>query len=349
MNAKKIKFTGYVVAVLFVFTARVQASDFAVEVVSYKGSFEASPYDDPNSVLGKPTTWIFDDWSGLTYACSLVYSAWWTDPNGNKLITTIPDGSEIVVKFDHKVADDPGNPYGIDFIVFGNTFFVGGNWVEPDEDMEQCSISYFAGAEPVMVSVAQHPNGPWYTFVDGPYGDTAFPTNAFAWDRFANDWGQELDWLRPVDPNLSLSYFEGRSVADAIDTLYEGSAGGTGFDLKGLDPNDYMELSVDPNTGRKWIQYIKVEYLVGSYYPGDIDGFSDVAGGGDYKHHVGDLNVDYNVNYKDLRLFCQYWLTNISGPSDAAVIADVNEDGIVNFRDFALVAINWMKCNQECE
>jgi len=44
-------------------------------------------------------------------------------------------GSSIVLRFDTPVEDDPANPMGLDFIVFGNGFYVGGNpqrrWQEP--------------------------------------------------------------------------------------------------------------------------------------------------------------------------------------------------------------------------
>lgn len=327
-------------------------NDFAIEVVSSKGLAGTGLYDDPQSVLGKPTTWIYDYWEELTYACSLAFAAYETDPNDNKLITTIADGAEIVVKFSHKVADDPGNPHGIDFTVFGNTFFEGDDWVYPDTNME---THYFTNpasvnAEQVMVSVAQGPNGPWFPFANGPYGDTAFPTNAFAWDRDANNWGEELNWLKPVDPNLSLSAFDGLSAADAID-LYDGSAGGTGFDLKDLAPGDYEALTADPNTDQKWIQYIKVEFLPDSPYDGEIDGFADVAGCGDYKHPypVGDLDENCRVDYEDCALLCRYWLAQITDPNEPAAIADIYEDDIVNFHDWALLAGSWLQCSWECQ
>ena len=328
------------------------ASDFASEVVNYNGPFGPSPYDEPNSVLGKPTTWIYDDWDELTYACSLVYPPYLTDPNGSKLITTINDGAEIVVRFNHRVADDEGNWYGIDFIVFGNATFAADGYVGPDTDMEQYFLQSPASvsAEAVLVSVAQEANGPWFAFENGPYADAIFPTNAFAWDCNAGDWGDELDWLKPVDPNLSVCDFNGLSAAEAIG-LYNGSAGGTGFDLNDLDPDDYVALAVDPNTGRKWIQYIKVEYLPSGSYAGEIDGFADVAGCGDYKHPypVGDINGDCSVNYSDLALLCGYWLTEVSGPDDPALSADIYGDDVVDFRDWAMIAENWAACNWQCE
>lgn len=335
--------------ILFLSAIPVMGSDFAVgPVVSYENLNSTGLYDDPNSVLGKPTRWIRSH-DNKTYACSLVCPAYNKDPDGNNLITTIAEDANIVVKFDHRISDDQGNPYGMDFLVFGNTFFRGANPLTPNTNMAEYLIAGNANEsnEPVMVSVAQNAGGPWFTFSNGHYGDTPFPTNAFTWNRDTNGWGAELNWLKPVNPALNTSDFIGYSVADAIE-FYDGSAGGTGFDLKDLDPNDYAALAVDPNTGRKWIQYIKVEYLPDGDYEGEIDGFSDVAGGGDYQHPVGDLNIDDKVDYSDLAILGDYWLCNITSYKDAGVIADLNEDGVVNFRDFAVLAKNWRKCTIGC-
>jgi len=139
-----------VLAVLIGFSAEyVWASDFAVEVVDYSGLSGSGFYNEPCSVLGKPARWIYDtspEHSGDIYACSLVYPAWSVDPNGSKLVTTISNGAYIVVKFDHKVADDAGNLYGMDFIVYGNAKFTGsdymGLYLDPDTDMEQYYIHF---------------------------------------------------------------------------------------------------------------------------------------------------------------------------------------------------------------
>lgn len=328
MNTKKIKFTGYLSILLFMFVVQIQASDFAAEVVSYIGPFGSSPYDNPNSVLGKPTTFVKD--GSKTFACSMVYPAWNTAPDGNKLIVTLGIDANIVVGFDHKVADDPGNPYGIDFIVFGNSIFESTGWVEPNTNMDELSLrsptSIFD--EWVTVSVAQDPNGPWYTFTNGPYADDMFPTNAFAWNSDSNNWGEDLNWLKPVDPNLSVSDFDGLSVAEAI-ALYNGSAGGTGFDLKWLDPNDYEALAIDPDTGQRWIKYIKVT----SDESGEVDGFADVAGCGDYKHPypTGDINHDCRVDFVDFAILAQDWLVG----SDW--------DDLTNLAD------NWLECTWNCQ
>jgi hypothetical protein len=283
-----------------------QPSDFASKIVSYRGPFGPSPYDDPNAVIDKPTTWIKQS-ATETFACSLVYPAWNTAPDDSKLIVTLDTGAEIIVGFDHKVADDPGNPYGIDFIVFGNSSFQCSGWVEPDTNMDNFYLKNPTSiqAESVTVSVAQDPNGPWYTFSKGPFADGIFPTNSFNWDTDSSKWAEELNWLKPVDPNLSVSDFDGLSVAYAI-KLYDGSAGGTGFDLQWLEPNNYHALAIDPETGRRWIKYIKVT----SDEFGEVDGFADVACCGDYKHPypTGDINKDCIVDMEDFAIVAEHWL-----------------------------------------
>lgn len=56
----------------------------------------------------------------------LVEPAYNLDPTQTrKLITTFKDGASIIVKFDQPVVNNPANPYGIDFLVFGNAFYTG--------------------------------------------------------------------------------------------------------------------------------------------------------------------------------------------------------------------------------
>jgi hypothetical protein len=136
-----------------------------------------------------------------------------------------------------------------------------------------------------------------------------------------------------VDPNLTPANFNGKSVAQIIG-IYNGSAGGTGFDLRNLSAQDYAALATDPNTGRKWIQYIKIEDdPTNTTNTSEIDAVSDVSCCGDYKHPypAGDLNKDCRVNFFDFAILAQDWL----------VTSDWN--------DLAALAGNWLYCNWECE
>lgn len=292
------------------FGAAAVGSDFATVVVQSKGPFGAYPYDQPAAALGEPTSWIYDDDIYFaSFACSLVYGAWSTDPQNERTVVTLGSGSSIVLGFDHRVADDINNPYGIDFIVFGNAALITQGLVRPDSDMGALRLSSPAAVigEKIKVEVAQDPNGPWFGFAGGPFADNLFPTNRFAWDGDGKTWGQALDPLRPVNPNLKLSDFSGLTVAQAIE-LYEGSAGGTGFDLRWLAPGDFEQLRADDQTGRRWIQYIRLSHV--SPLAGEIDAVSDVAACGDYQHPLpaGDVNQDCRVNLLDLAILAEHWM-----------------------------------------
>ncbi len=245
---------------------------FASEVISYS-RLGNDPYDDPYATLGKPSVWM--NASGapgdrIPCAVSMICPAWglgW--PNGEKLITTLRPGNtsnppgQITVKFATPVYDDPSNWYGKDFIVYGNSMFsLSGGYVYSQSNMEDMILSAAGAAgmwvEPAPVSVSQD-GVTWYEFTNGPYADDYAPTHALAWDWVENTWlanstgeGVEMDFTRPVSPNIHLNAFASISCAQAID-LYRGSGGGTAFDLA-----DLPDLPVDPVTGRKWIQYIRV-------------------------------------------------------------------------------------------
>jgi len=239
-------------------------SPFATQVVSSTGLNNTGLYDDPQAVLGKPTT-VFKNLPGPGVSgngrVKLVEAAYNTDPAGNKLITTINQGQSVTVKFDHQVTDDAANPFGLDFIVFGNAFFTSNGFVSDASNMNTLKITGGAFLEPLQISVSQD-DVSWYTYTNGPYGDSLFPTQAYKWDRANAKWtDQEEDFTKPVNPALTRANFTNITGADGID-LYNGSGGGTGFDLA---PSGYS-----------WIQYIRVTGVSG-FSGGEIDAFSDVS------------------------------------------------------------------------
>jgi hypothetical protein len=236
-----------------------QASPYATEVVAYQGPFGSSPYNDSAAVLGKPSLQFKNSWGQVpTGRVKLVEPAYNVGLNDEKLITTLNSGSFITVKFDHKVMDDPHNPFGIDFLVFGNAMFPGSGWVDDSTNMNTYMLTGGIWAEDVTVSVSQDGIN-WYTYEDGPFGDNAFPTQAYQWDAVNAQWtDNEMDFTKPVDPALEGVLVAGGITAAEAIALYNGSGGGTGFDLA--------------ESGFEWIQYIKVEG-----YGGEIDAFADVA------------------------------------------------------------------------
>jgi len=247
-------------------TCCAQSSPFAASVVNSEAWAGDGLYNDPAaSVVGKPSTWIYDPgyddpvygYPASTTASSVVNSPFNTDPAGNKLITALGDQDELVVAFDHFVMDDSSNLYGMDFTVFAAYAFTGDGWITESTDMDTYSIAdgSLSTWDNFEMTVSISPDlVNWYTYATTINNDNLMPAQAFAWNN--NQWGAEQDWTKPLDPSLTHADFAGATVAEALE-LYAGSAGGMSFDLAG--------------SGFSAIKYIK---LTG---PGKIDGFADVA------------------------------------------------------------------------
>lgn len=237
--------------------------DFAVEVVASSGLPGTGLYNDPAAVLGRPTLWFnasFGASPDLRRA-KLIEAAFNRGPSGETLITTFNNGQSVTVRMGRPVVDDPLNPYGIDFIVFGNAFFTGsGASVNDATNLNTFLLSGSAFVERTLVSVS--PDGvQWYTYTGGPWGDQLFPTNSYRWDRATASWSDdELDPTKPVNPALLGSSFAGLTAADVLD-LYDGAAGGTGFDLA---PSGFTS-----------IQYVRFEGAPG-FIGGEIDAVARV-------------------------------------------------------------------------
>lgn len=241
--------------------AQTQDTRFATRVVSYSG-LGGGVYGDPQAVLGKPTTWVYDHWSGgpnAKVAASLGYAPWNVDPSGNPVITTIAPGGHVTVEFVPPIIRSPKHWYSQDFIVFGNPLLATSTGVAWNTDIG--AVSILSGPdfiEPAQVSVS--PDGiQWYTYPLDNYhaADGYWPTQAFQWNRATNNWGNESDWTKPVPPNLTRPMLTGKSIADAID-LFKNSAGGTAFSLA--------------PSGFNSVRYVRVS---GSW--GEVDGFSRVS------------------------------------------------------------------------
>jgi hypothetical protein len=268
------------------------------EAVTF-GPFSTNPlWQDPSSVLGGPNTIDYDDldgWGpvpggfagGPMRALSLVWSAWQygsSDPadlgerpgwlDGRRMNGVgLTAGAQVVVEFDEPIENNPddGGAYhwGADFIVHGNPFFAGDRAIAADTGMGSVVLTGGVLAEPVTVSVAQSIGGPWYTFERT--ADALFPTQPFGWDAQAGAWtGGGQDWGRPVDPSLDAGAFAGLTAAQAIE-LYDGSAGGTPFDL-----DDLTDPGGEP-VGLGWIRFVRFSDPLGMQ--GEICGVADVPPG----------------------------------------------------------------------
>ena len=131
-------------------------SDFAAELVDFSGSFGSPPYDDPCAMLGKPTTMCRNapyQNGGAQFCVKLVEPVYNVDVNEQKVVTTIKPGEYIVVKFHYEAMNYAGNYGGMDFIVFGNSYFEGGD-VNDQTNMNSYLLAVGGYFEQIRVTVS---------------------------------------------------------------------------------------------------------------------------------------------------------------------------------------------------
>jgi hypothetical protein len=191
------------------FVPAITRAQFASSVVSYtQGSGVAPGYNDPNAALGAPTTFI-----GYQNADPF-------DPPylPGDIVGIGTNGGSLTLQFSTPIQNDPGNPYGLDFIIFGHAGFNITNGDYSGGGITDGSL-FTGGTSDVSVSVSAD-GSTFYTLNPSlaPVVDGLFPTDASG------------NPLLPVNPSLTAADFAGLNLAQ-IEALYNGSAGGAGFDL----------------------------------------------------------------------------------------------------------------------
>lgn len=287
-------------------------SPYGYEVVEFF-TLEKSPlYNQASNVLGHPTMGIFT--SSSTYGDSgstinPAYPAW----SGGRLLSLVGDDDEgtpgfVTIKFDHDVLDDPNNPFGIDFLVFGNAFGVRDSDENIQLTTDPLTVSFTGKGsyENALVEVSQD-GETWYPYEKGPYADSFMPTLGYLYDPAAPDtglfngnlyWGRAARATRPVNPACSFSSFSGLNLAQVCQR-YDGSAGGTGFDLAEL-------LLPENGNGVKWIRYVRISCVEESNDEGDfgynvpeVDAVADVAPVSDYELWAQGQYQDWATAWRD--------------------------------------------------
>jgi hypothetical protein len=238
------------------YTAYVcNTNDFAVQIVSTNNIYPNSPYNQPAAVLGRPTLRFIDHFTphqtSIIHRRKIIEAPYWTDPNTNDVITEISSGGQITVNMGRKIYDDPNNPYGVDLIVYGNSFFsasgYSGSEVTDFTDLGVATLSTGIYGHSTTVSVSQDGTN-WYAFSNIP---VIYPDNAYRWDDTNHSWtDEELNPTKPLNPYINTNDFGGQTVASGLDQFID-EAGGTGFDLKA--------------SGLPWIQYVRVRPGAGTY------------------------------------------------------------------------------------
>jgi hypothetical protein len=163
-------------------------------------------------------------------------------------LLSIGAGGSLTVEFDTPIQNDPSHPSGLDFTIFGNSFFV--------ESGVTATGSIF-GSTPGSTSVSVSQDGSTFYTLNpalAPTVNYAFPT-----DGSGNP-------AVPVNPALTPADFTGLTLA-GIRLLYDGSAGGSSYDLSWAQDSSGNQILLPS------VSFVRVDVLSGK---AQIDGFSEV-------------------------------------------------------------------------
>ena len=226
------------------------AQNNAARVVSYNPGVEYSAgFTNTSAVLG--------DISRVNPFSDAVEP--FNPPYGTAQILSIGEGGSVTIQFAEPVGNHSRNPFGVDFMIFGNSGFIITNDFDPNTfdwiGVPATDGSMF-GANPGTTRVLVSRDGSrFYELAGAPTVDVLFPTDGAG------------DATTPVNPTLTAADFAGATVAD-IRAVYDGSAGGAGYDIS----------SARDAFGRRvrlsFIRYVRVEVITGK---AEIDAFSGVT------------------------------------------------------------------------
>jgi hypothetical protein len=279
------------VLVLLLSTINLPAhTNCAVSVVSYlpgTGTVTGIEYDrttdfpymyytNASAALGRPTVdSTGDDWdidlTNVVPVCCVYPPFRWFE------VVSIGFGGHLELAFEQPVVDDPRNPWGIDLLIYGNSrMTMPGYQSWTNGNPSNTTVMLPVYEEPGEVWVSQD-GAEWFA-VSNVFADTFPPTLGRMYDpeNAENElgpwnhwWANATDPTFPPDPAFAASNATGLTVAEMA-RAYGHSAGGTGIDISSLD------LPVDPGSGFKWIQYIKIVNTNSSGATPEIDAVVDV-------------------------------------------------------------------------
>ena len=163
---------GLTVLILAAALGAVAESPYGSEVIDCVTGCNKPMFNDPNNVLGEPKRFVkvyFGDMGGVASSSygGVVHPAVPAYGGGMHLSLISPDDEEpgyVIIAFDHDVVDDPDNPFGVDFIVFGNSGCTKSTTTGMTalDDPATCRLTAAGFPEESIVEVAQTPSGPWY-------------------------------------------------------------------------------------------------------------------------------------------------------------------------------------------
>lgn len=231
------------------------ADPWADAVTSYiAGSNAAVGFTDPSVALGSPTRFTnpSSPFGGVVTPLNASFGLGET--------VSIGAGGSLTLQFAEPVVNDPMNPFGVDLLVFGNSFLTGSFFNGPPDfsfNPNGVAEGVFGDGGAVAVSA----DGVTFFNVAGE-ADGLFPTNGYAdiTEPFTQAPGLVLaDFTRPVNSSFNPV---GKTFAQII-AGYGGAGGGLGIDIG--------------PTGLSSISYVRISNPVGATTTPEIDAIADVA------------------------------------------------------------------------
>jgi hypothetical protein len=293
--------SGALVACSLSASAVADVIPFATAVVEYvPGVGAAAGYQNPQSALGWPERFTGE---GLYPGVVSPFSSPWLVSE----VVSIGLGGRLTLEFASDIVDDPANPYGIDFIVFGNAFFWDVAW--------PLGVAGQLYAEGGPVSVSE--DGVTFVPVPGAVADGAMPTLGYLdVGPYSEVPGEvETDFRMPFDPKLAKLPMAGLSFEE-LRELYGTSGGGRGIDIAA--------------TGLGRVRFVRIEGPSGSG-SSEVDAITLVA-----PRIEADLDGDGTVGPADLTILLGNW-----GSSGKRIVGDLDGDGAVGPGDLTVLLGSW--------
>lgn len=282
-------------------------SPYGYAVVASNITTTKADFKDTANVLHRPTCYMEGQWGGVV---SPYNPAWMA----GELLTLNGEDNYVTIEFDHKVVDDPKNPWGLDLIVFGNALIQGTkkDYYEESSNPGNWQYTDTIADEKALVEVSADGTH-WFSFSDGPFCDSWAPTQGYIYDPVnANTnlysgnrwWSVTTDATWPVNPGMEASDAAGLTI-ETLSYRYDGSAGGAAFDI------GRFNLPTDEK-GRKYIKYVRIS----AYYDEEedewtqpeVDAVADVRPATAYELWKIENYTDWNTA----------WNTNLTGKSAIA-------------------------------
>jgi hypothetical protein len=228
-------------------------AQYATAVVEFNpGASPAAGLTNSAAAIGEPSRSTPGQFGGPVEPFSPPYT-------GDQLVS-IGTGGSLTVRFASPIRNDPLNPYGSDFSIFGSAGFQVTNAF--DENFNYIGTPATDGSlfnpNTGTTKVSVSADGTiWYALDPSlaPVVDHYFPTDGSG------------NFSIPVSPSLRPVDMSGRTL-EQIRAAYAGSAGGAAYDIAWARDGAGLPVSLEQ------ISFIRVDVLTGR---AEIDGFAAVS------------------------------------------------------------------------